>query len=116
MFGRLSAVSTRLISKWLNGDDSSEMRTNLLWALKDLQSNIFCAPPRVIGGRSASPPVVIFTDGACEEETSIGGVLVLPSGHLEAFGAVVPRGLVSEWKSKATQDQVIGQAELYPVW
>eukprot|EP00973_Karenia_brevis_P030104 4148469-Karenia_brevis.AAC.1 len=64
MFGRLSAVSTRLISKWLNGDDSSEMKTNLLWALRDLQCNLVCAPPRTIGGRSTSPPVVIFTDGA----------------------------------------------------
>eukprot|EP00973_Karenia_brevis_P071841 9983682-Karenia_brevis.AAC.1 len=62
MFGRLSAVSTRLISKWLNGDDSSVMKTNLLWALRDLQRNLVCAPPRVIGGRSTLPPVVIFTD------------------------------------------------------
>eukprot|EP00973_Karenia_brevis_P088198 12229573-Karenia_brevis.AAC.1 len=77
----------------------------LLWALGDLKKKLLVAQPRVIGPRSHAPPIVVFTDGACESITSVGGVLVLPSGRLEAFGAVISQEVVNEWKSKATQDQ-----------
>eukprot|EP00973_Karenia_brevis_P005302 725379-Karenia_brevis.AAC.1 len=87
----------------------------LEWALADLKSKLLEAPPRVVGPRSAVPPIIVFTDGACEDRTSIGGVLVLPSGRLEAFGAVVSQDLVEAWKSRASQEQVIGQAEIFPV-
>eukprot|EP00973_Karenia_brevis_P002349 316089-Karenia_brevis.AAC.1 len=59
--------------------------------------------------------MIVFTDGACEDRTTIGAVIILPSGRLEAFGAEVGEDLVEEWKSKASQDQVIGQAEIFPV-
>eukprot|EP00973_Karenia_brevis_P033900 4677737-Karenia_brevis.AAC.1 len=81
----------------------------------DLKINILEARPRVIGPRLEAAPVVVFTDGACEDKTTIGAVLVLPTGRLEAFGAEISLEQVNEWKSKATQEQVIGQAELFPV-
>ena len=61
-------------------------------------------------------PVLIFTDGACEDAgTSIGGVLVCPSGKTQCFGTEVPRSVVESWKQRVEQSQVIGQAELLPV-
>jgi len=58
---------------------------------------------------------VVFVDGACEQEgTSIGGVLL--DGHrIECFGATLPSHLVAEWKTRDEQWQVIGQAEIFPL-
>ena len=56
-----------------------------------------------------------FWDGAVENGVaSIGGVLIASSGICQAFGAVVPEEIVHGWKTKLNQEQVIGQAELFP--
>ena len=60
-------------------------------------------------------PVLVFTDGACEELTTIGGYALFPDGATEMFGAVVPRELEEQWRSRSGQSQVIGQAELFPL-
>ena len=75
------------------------------------------AKPRVIEARKSLPPVLIFSDGACEAEgTSIGAVLFDPfSNRLQCFGAEVSQGIIETWKSKEDQKQVIGQAELFPL-
>eukprot|EP00973_Karenia_brevis_P011463 1551531-Karenia_brevis.AAC.1 len=59
--------------------------------------------------------MITFTDGACEDVTTVGGALVLPTGRLEEFGAEVGAELIGEWKSRASQSQVIGQAEIFSV-
>ena len=76
-----------------------------------------CAKPRVIEARKSLPPVLIFSDGACEAEgTSVGAVLYDPvSNRLQCFGAGISQGVIETWKSKADQTQVIGQAELFPL-
>ena len=38
-----------------------------------------------------------------------------PHGKVECFGAIVHEDTVAKWKTKLDQDQVIGQAELFPV-
>ena len=43
-----------------------------------------------------------------------GGVLLDPVGECLCFGAIVGPELVEEWKTKADQKQVIGQAEIFP--
>lgn len=73
------------------------------------------AGPRILGPKSDLPPAVLFTDGACEEEVSIGGVLFIPGEAPEVWGCVLAREDVEEWKSKSSQAQVIGQAEIFPV-
>ena len=76
-----------------------------------------CAKPRIIDARKSLPPVLIFSDGACEAEgTSVGAVLFDPvSNRLQCFGAGISQGTIETWKSKADQKQVIGQAELFPL-
>eukprot|EP00973_Karenia_brevis_P086267 11963214-Karenia_brevis.AAC.1 len=83
-----------------------------LCSLRDLVAR---AGPRVVGPKSSDPPALVFTDGACEDEVSIGAVLVLPDGHLEVFGAVLDQVAVNSWKRNPGQVQVIGQAELFPL-
>ena len=72
--------------------------------------------PRVILPPRDERPVIILTDGACEEDgTSIGGVLISPCGKVQCFGTSVPNTVIDSWKQRADQTQVIGQAELLPV-
>ena len=65
----------------------------------------------------ALPPVLVFSDGACEEDgTSVGAVLFDPlSGKLQCFGAEISQSTLNTWKSRLEQTQVIGQAELFPL-
>ena len=96
--------------RWL----TEEMRL----ALRKGADALLTAGPRVIGPVSKEPPVIIFTDGACEADTSIGGVIFDPQRkcyEVEYFGAVVGTITVNSWKTRLDQDQVIGQAELFPV-
>ena len=55
----------------------------------------------------------MFTNGACEEEgTTVGGVLV-DGNDVQCFGFKVTEAQVEAWKTKLNQTQVIGQAELF---
>ena len=90
-----------------------EMRAVLAWIKEHLRS----AGPRVIGPCRTERPILVFTDGACEKEgTSIGGVIVTPEGVVECFGAMLNEETIKAWKKRAEQFQVIGQAELYPIY
>ena len=73
------------------------------------------ASPRTLERRSTVRPALVFTDGACEDVTSVGGFALFPCGATEMFGAVVPQELADQWRSRTHQSQVIGQAELYPL-
>ena len=65
---------------------------------------------------SEDKPVLVFSDGACEEEgSSIGALCVAPGEGAQCFGAMVSKETVDSWKSKAEQKQIIGQAELFPL-
>ena len=73
------------------------------------------AAQRGLDRRSSVRPVLVFTDGACEEETTVGGYALFPCGATEMFGAVIPLNLANQWKSRSQQSQIIGKAELYPL-
>ena len=113
-FGRVLAPLARLLSAWAmvgrRRPVSEEMRQGLTFAVTHLEA----AGPRQIGPRRHQPPVLVFTDGACEDETSVGGVL-FDGAVVEYFGAIVTEETVASWKSTTEQLQVIGQAELFPV-
>ena len=75
------------------------------------------AKPRLVHARKTLPPVLIFSDGACEPEgTSVGAVLYDPlSDLLQCLGAGISPDTLNTWKSRQDQTQVIGQAELFPL-
>ena len=115
VFCKLGATLSRLLSRWArDGRDSSlgvEIRSTLAWTVEHLRS----AGPRIIAPPCDSPPVLVFTDGACEETVSVGGVIILPCGRTECFGAVLDQDSVDAFKVRDDQLHVIGQAEILPV-
>lgn len=90
----------------------------LVWLCGRLRSS----GPRRVSGVGSCLPVLVFTDGACEgvdrEVATYGAVLYDPSSsppRLEYFGARVEPSLMLEWTGGEVR-QVIGQAELLPIY
>jgi len=112
---KVTAPLARLLSRWaairFPRPVSEEMRVALGQAVRHFQ----VAGPRVIAPISEDKPCLVFVDGACEDTVSIGGVLLVPGRAPEYFGAIVSQGTVDSWKSRSDQEQVIGQAELFPL-
>ena len=89
---------------------------------KDVLRNAFLtlstAKPRSVSAWSGRCPLIIFTDGACEDEgrvVSHGAVLYDPEQKTSLmFGDNVPENWVTQWKSQGKQ-QLICQAELFPI-
>ena len=116
-FSRLSALFVNAVSARVRDGRSTEGDDCIRWAISDLVKKLRVAKPRLIEKGSSARPVVIFTDGACEgSEVTIGAVLFDDDfGPPEHFGYRVPERVWNGWKSKASQLQVIGQAEIAPV-
>ena len=74
--------------------------------------------PREIATWGDGPPVLIFTDGACEDNGNMvthGAVMFDPStGRQEYFGDHVPRHLVQKW-ARTGKKQLVFYAEILPV-
>ena len=86
-------------------------------ASRNLVEKLRSMRPRVVGRRTSAPPVVVFTDGACEgDRVTIGGV-ISPSGSSrpEEFGVRVPQKIWDKWERFKSQSQVTGQGELLRV-
>ena len=115
-FGKCTQLAIHLISKSVKGGKvakvDSQLRQVLLSALKTLVD----ACPRRVSSWTGRPPVLVFTDGACEEEgtnVSHGAVLVdLYYNQYLYFGDSVPR--TNKWKTGG-KTQLIGQAEIFPI-
>lgn len=117
-FGKCTQLAIHLISKSVKGgrvaNIDSQLRQVLLSALKTLMD----ARPRRVSSWTGRPPVLVFTDGACEEEganVSHGAVLVdLYFNQFFYFGDSVPQEWTDKWK-EGGKTQLIGQAEIFPV-
>jgi hypothetical protein len=88
-------------------------------SLKWLLSFLRHSKPRTILARENQPPVLVFTDGACEgedfSEVTCGGIIFHCSlKRPEYFGMHVPPEIVKRWKDSGLK-QVIGQCEIFPV-
>ena len=74
--------------------------------------------PRTARAWSGVPPVLVFTDGACEQNASKvthGALLVdFQFSRFLYFGDDIPCSWVDKWK-KSGRAQVICQAEIFPV-
>ena len=62
------------------------------------------------------PPILIFTDGAHETETTgSGGIMIDPlSGEVAGFGRIMGETMKRRLTVQGKKQQIIGQAELYP--
>ena len=114
-FGRVLAPLSRILSRWARLRaarlPTEELRLAMAHGLLHLEQ----AGPRKIGPRRPDPPVLVFTDGACEEEGTTGGGVIIDGKFVQSFGTAVSEEQVNAWKTKLNQSQVIGQAELFPV-
>ena len=94
------------------GRITEELEKGLVWLVDHFKS----AAPRVVESARDLPPVIVLTDGACEESgTTIGGVLYVPGQAPQCFGAKLSEATTAAWKTRLEQSQVIGQAEIFPL-
>lgn len=112
---RMTAYVARMLSERAREVRPRLVPEELRYGLRFAVEHLKAAAPRVLYPKKSSLPVMVYTDGACEDTTSIGGVLFVPGQRPQAFGCELSDADVAKWKSKATQKQVIGQAEIFPV-
>ncbi len=117
-YGRIAIPSMRLVGEVATGQRrgsplDTETKVALNWLVERLQS----AAPTPIIADNVTLSVVIFVDAASEgTKHTFGGMLYdkLKGVH-EFVSMTISESLVREWKSDGGS-QIIGQAELYPVW
>ncbi|CAE7244581.1 unnamed protein product [Symbiodinium sp. CCMP2592] len=88
-------------------------------ALKILQQRLTHGKPRVIRAGWKEKPILLFTDGALEDDNldhgpaTVGAVMFKPNEpNVHAFGCEVPANVLSHWRSDGKK-HVIGLVELY---
>ena len=116
--GRLALADIRHAAT--SGKDRVALDNRTCKAVELLREKLLSGRPRTISVSKKKRPVVIFTDGSLEYDegrhvTGIGGVCILPNGHVEIFGATVPSELLDIWTNDGEKDHVIGLIELYAV-
>jgi len=116
LFYRVAAPACRLLSRWAQCGADKPLTLEMEAILMSVCEALSNARPKIIRPRWSCSPVIVFTDGACEDQcTSVGGVIFEAGGNPEAFGAIMAPEVVESWASKVGQKQMIGQAELFPL-
>ena len=117
--GRVAQQALMAISKMAaTGRKSEKLSGAELRSIKFLRDRVVCAPPTKIRTTSLDT-WYIFSDGACEGETSklgsIGAVLISPCGiACEFFAEIVPTSWMDSFL-KGSQHPIF-ELELLPVW
>ena len=117
-FGRSTQLACQLLHR-VSGSAASVMVTaELIHVVSEALSLLIAAKPRKIDRWSDLPPILIFTDGAVEDNGGKGthGALLLDPVHQRnfVFGDFVPENFVNAWM-KFGKRQVIAQTEIFPV-
>eukprot|EP00435_Cladocopium_sp_Y103_P049658 s1454_g15.t1 len=117
-FGRSTHLAVQAISRVAMQGRKILVSKILKEALLLAVSNLLNAGPRKIDACSGKRPVLVFTDGAAEENGSLvthGAVLWdCETANYFYFGDNVPGAWVDRWTAHGRK-QVIGQAEIFPV-
>jgi len=117
IFGRAARPMIRTIGRRAHDTSGNRsLRQGLRASIQALLAFLKVATPRVLRKVDEIRPILMFTDGACEETSVTCGALIVDqaTGSSEVFGGSVPADVVTAWRSSVGL-QVIGQAELYPV-
>ncbi|CAE7344246.1 unnamed protein product, partial [Symbiodinium sp. CCMP2456] len=106
--------AARLLSKLLGGEAAQANKGVARACRLALDVMVMCRPRKCPA--AMHPPVVIYTDGACEkDEGSWGAVVVDPlSGARWSLAGVIPVELREYW-IRAAGEQIICQVEAYAV-
>ena len=117
-FGRCTQLAIQMVSRLARRGPMVLLDTDFKDVIMSAFKTLSAAPPREVRGWSGRPPIVIFTDGACEndgEEVTHGATLYDPeSGASLMFGDSVPDAWLAKWRSSGKR-QLICQAELFPL-
>ena len=116
VFGKCAQIATQMIrhyEQWSFGERGFQ---SLCKALQRAADTLREAGPRSISLWCEQPPIIIFTDGACEEAmTSHGAVICDPvTNTFQVFGEQIPASYTEKW-SKDGKKQLVFMAELLPV-
>ena len=112
-FGKCTQLAVQLVSKAAKSGPMVLVDDTLKSVLQSALHTLVSSGPRRVSSWTGKPPVLIFTDGACEEDgTSVthGAVLVDFYGHRRLyFGDDIPTFWVNKWSASGKR-QMIGQA------
>ena len=114
IFGRGAAPGLRLLSDIASGKCNSKLCGQAVQSLKSISHFLVHAKPRTIQISDNVCPVCIFTDASYEEGKAQYGVVMFCDSKCYASSGFIPEAVVSRWRSEVG-DQVICQAELYPI-
>ena len=117
-FGRCTQLTIQLVSRLARRGPMVVIDDSFRSVLRRAFTSLSTAKPREVSAWSRRPPVIVFTDGACEEEGQVvthGAVLYDPEcGASLMFGDSVPLEWVERWKAQGKK-QLICQAEIFPI-
>ena len=117
-FGRCTQLACQLLHRLGGAGPSIKVTPELVYAVSEALEALNSAGPRTIKPWEGMTPVLIFSDGAVENEGATvthGALLVDPALNLRCvFGDHVPQPFVTAW-ARAGKRQVIAQAEMFPV-
>lgn len=117
-FGRCTQLALQLIARVTHRGPLILLDNRAKLALRDAFSCLAESGPRSVQAWSGRRPLVIFTDGACEENGELvthGAVLFDPeSSSSYMFGDKVPIEWLDQWRREGKR-QMICQAEIFPI-
>ena len=117
-FGRCSQLALQLISRVTRRKPLVLVEEPLKEVIKQALSCLMDAKPRMVFAWSGRLPLLLFTDGACEEDgrcVTHGATLYDPeNGTALMFGDYVPENWAEKWRAEGKK-QLICQAELFPI-
>ena len=117
-FGRCSQLAIQLISRVARRGPLVVLDEKLKEVINAALLCLMDAKPRHVSAWSGRPPLIIFTDGACEEDglcVTHGAAYYDPESHQALmFGDYVPTCWTDKWRTEGKK-QLICQAELFPV-
>ena len=116
--GRCTQLACQLLHKFSGDGPFVILTAELIHAVVMALDQLTNAKPREIMPWSQQRTVLLFTDGAVEDDfgcVTYGALLVdMAVGKRFYFGGHIPDSLVNDWRSKGKK-QVIAQAEIFPI-
>ena len=117
-FGRCTQLAIQLISRVARRGPLVLPDDHLKDVIVSAMHCLVHSKPRRVEAWSGRVPILLFTDGACENEGELvthGAVLFDPEPNLALmFGDEIPSEWTAKWKSEGRK-QLICQAEIFPV-
>ena len=116
--GRCTQLACQLLHRFAGDGSMVMLSVELVHAVVMALEQLVTSKPREIMPWSQQQSVLIFTDGAVEDDfgsVTYGALLVdMCNGKRFFFGGHVPDSLVEDWRSNGKK-QVISQAEIFPI-